>query len=236
MDGKILGVIPARGGSKSIPHKNIVNLLGQPLIAYTIELANLALNEGILDRVIVSTDDNNIADVSRKYGGDVPFMRPKELAGDGVPDKPVLKHALEWIEKKEKIQVSYVVKLVPTSPLRKFEDLVNVINKIKATGCDSVRTVCEVTEHPYWMKKISGDVLLPFMDGKDEKIFFQKQLLPKIYIINGAIDTIKKSVFYEYDFLYGDDIRCVIMPKSRSIDIDDMIDLQIAEVLLNNDQ
>jgi len=140
----ILGIIPARGGSKSVPKKNIRLLAGKPLIAYTIETAQKCK---MLDRTVISTDDDEIADVAKKYGGDVPFMRPEELALDSSPMVPALQHAVSFIEKNENVRVGMVVLLDPTSPFRRIEDIEECIKKLERENVDSVVTICEVESY-----------------------------------------------------------------------------------------
>ena len=226
---KIIAIIPARGGSKGIPRKNIVKVLGKPLIAYTIEVAKDA---DCLDRIIVSTDDDEIRTISLEYGAEAPFLRPKELAEDHVPDKSVFVHALKWLEEKEDYRPDVVLNLRPTSPLRLVEDIEKVVKKMIVTGCDSVRTVCRVKHHPYWMKKLEGDCAIPFVEGKDERIYYQRQLLPPVYRINGSVDAVRRDVVLNRDFLYCDDMRAVIMPIKRSYEVDTTMDLKIIEILL----
>jgi len=225
----VIAIIPARGGSKGIPRKNLVNVLGNPLIAYTIEVAK---DCRCLDRVIVSTDDEEIRAVALEYGAEVPFLRPRELAEDHVPDKPVFVHALRWLEENENYRPDIVLNLRPTSPLRLVQDIEKVVEKIITTGCDSVRTVCRVNHHPYWMKKLEGDRLIPFIKGKDERIYYQRQLLPPVYRITGSIDAMRRDVILNSDFLYGEDVRAVIIPPERSYEVDTPLDLKIIEFLL----
>lgn len=226
---KVVAIIPARGGSKDIPRKNIVKMLGKPLIAYTIDVAKDA---DCLSRIIVSTDDEEIRKISLEYGAEVPFLRPKELAEDHVPDKPVFVHALKWLEENEDYRPDIVLNLRPTSPLRLVEDIENVIEKMIISCCDSVRTICQVEHHPYWMKKLEEDRATPFLEGKDERIYYQRQLLPPVFRINGSVDAMRRDIILNHDFLYGDDMRAVVMPLERSYDVDTPMDLKIIEILL----
>ena len=135
---KILAIIPARGGSKGVPRKNIIPLCGKPLIAYTIETSQ---KSKLIDSTIVSTDDKEIAKIASDYGGDVPFLRPSELATDDSPDIDYLKHALEWVEKHRKWYPEILVILQPTLPFRTVEDVDNTLQFMIDQGCDSVRTL-----------------------------------------------------------------------------------------------
>ncbi|MCZ7401013.1 MAG: acylneuraminate cytidylyltransferase family protein [Candidatus Methanoperedens sp.] len=225
---KVIAVIPARGGSKGVPRKNIKLLAGKPLIAYTIETA---LQSKSLDRVIVSTDDEEIAKIARQYGAEVPFMRPKELAGDTVPDLPVFKHALNNLEKSEGYRADLMVNLRPTAPLRTVDDIYNGVNKLINTNADSVRSVCKVEHHPYWMLKVEGDRAFPLIEGEEEK-YPRRQDLPPIYRLNGAVDVSRRDNIIEKNTLYGKDMRVIIMDQARSIDIDTEIDFTIAEMII----
>ena len=145
MDKKICAIIPARGGSKGIPRKNIQLVAGKPLIAYSIEKA---LQSKHINRVLVSTDDNEIAHVANTYGAEV-LMRPKQLAQDDTPDLPVIQHILQELKKHENYVPEYVVHIRPTCPLRSVSDIDSAIENIINIPCDSVRTISEVKHHPY---------------------------------------------------------------------------------------
>lgn len=220
----IIAIIPARGGSKGIPRKNIRIVGGEPLIAHSIEVAN---STKYISRTIVSTDDEEIAKISREYGAEVPFIRPKNLAQDDSPTILALQHAVKTLESmNEKINV--VVTLQPTSPLRTVEDLNNSILKILNTNCDSVISVTEVKEHPYLTFKIDQDRLYPFY-GEDKLV--RRQDLHKVYFVNGAIYVTKRDVLMEQNTLYGGLSRPYIMCKENSFQIDDPIDLHIVNCL-----
>lgn len=225
---KVIAVIPARGGSKGVPRKNIRPLAGKPLIAYTIETA---LQSKSLDRVIVSTDDEEIAKIAQGYGAEVPFMRPKELAGDTVPDLPVFKHALNNLEESERYHADLMVNLRPTAPLRILEDIDTAVQKLINTNADSVRSVCKVEHHPYWMLKVIGDRAYPLIEVEENK-YPRRQDLPPIYRLNGAVDVSRRDNIIEKNTLYGEDIRVIIMDQARSIDIDTELDFAIAEMIL----
>jgi len=224
----MIAIIPARGGSKRIPKKNLCNLKGKPLIAWTIETA---LSSSI-SRVIVSTDNTEIAEVSSYYGAEVPFIRPPELAEDTTSDLPVCLHTLNFLERKENYIPEIVVWLRPTSPLRIINDIEECSQKLLKTNADCVRSVCRVSHHPFWMKSFQDDRLLPFLEGKDEQKYYQSQLLPPVYRLNGAVDAIKTKFIREQNLLYGGDMRGYLMPEMRSLDIDTELDFLIAEVLI----
>jgi len=162
---KILAIIPARGGSKGIPKKNIVNINGKPLIQYTIEVAK---ESKLIDRVIVSTDDDEIAEISEKLGAEVPFIRPAELAKDGTPTFPVIKHALKWLKENEKYKPELIVLLEPTFPLRTVEKVDEAIKVISSDEeADSLRGVCEPFQNPFKMWIPCGKYLKPLIKEKE---------------------------------------------------------------------
>lgn len=228
MNKKILAIIPARGGSKGIPKKNIQIVAGKPLIFYTIEKA---LQSKYINRIIVSTDDNEIAEIVKKYGAEV-LIRPKELALDDIPDLPVFQHALKELRKTEEYCPDLVIHLRPTCPLRIVDDIDNAIEKMLKTNCDSVRTIRAIKDHPYWTSKVEGDHLSPFLENYDVKKYYQRQLLPDAYITNGAADVLKSDIIMNNNNLYGKDIRSIITPAERSVDIDTEFDLKLVEILL----
>ena len=219
---KILGLIPARGGSKGIPRKNIIDLHGKPLIAWTIETA---LNCYQLDRVIVSTEDFEIAEVAKKYGADVPFMRPKELAKDSTPGiEPVL-HAITLLP-----EYDWVLLLQPTSPLRKLDDILGIIDFAISHKAESVVSVSESPVHPSWMYQLGEK-------NRMSKFFNQefiacRQDLPPAYSINGSLYFIKVDKLVKAKAFVGLDTQAYIMPKERSFDIDDEDDFSIVQKLM----
>ncbi len=167
MPEKIISIIPARGGSRGIPKKNITLLAGKPLVVYSIEQS---LQCKYIDRTIVSTGDEEIAEISRRYGAEVPFLRPKELATDEMPDLPVFRHALDWLEKNEHYIPEIIVHLRPTSPLRKVKHLEEAIEKLSSdSNADSIRGVCLPTQNPFKMWKIEGNYMEPLLKYNEVK-------------------------------------------------------------------
>ena len=227
MKKNIVAVIPARGGSKGIPLKNIKELSGKPLIAYTIEEA---LKSKMLDRIIVSTDHDEIARVSREYGAEVPFKRPADISED-VPTELVLKHTIKYLEEVERYKPDILVTLQPTSPLRKVNDIDNAINKLIYTNADSVVTVCEIDERPEWMVQIKSGKVKPFVT-KEIKLV-ARQELPKLYKLNGAVFVSTRSLIMNEEKIVGGDIQPVIMGKEESVDIDTPIDFLIAGIIMD---
>ena len=225
---KILAIITARGGSKSLPGKNIKILAGKPLIAWTIQAA---LKSGYLDRVIVSTDDKKIAAVAKKYHAEVPFLRPAKLAKDKTSTVPVLLHALHWLKLKEGYSPDAVVTLQPTSPLRRTEHIDEALRLFYKTGADSVVSVCRAEHSPYWMMKVKGDRASPFM--KDTSEHKRRQDLPPVYRPNGAVYVTRYGVLTKQKRILGRDTRAMVMDAESSVDIDTAMDFKLAEVILN---
>lgn len=232
---KILTVIPARGGSKGVPRKNVRELYGIPLICYAIKSA---IGCDLIDKVIMSTDDEEIAQKARESGAEVPFMRPKEISGDKVSLIPVVQHALKYFDNTG-LYYDAVISLQPTSPLVTTSVLYSVIEKMEETGCDSVVSVHEIIHgHPYRAKRlINGDKLDNFFEGFNGDLFLQKQDRPPAYAYNGAIYLRKRELIENYsgkDFGLGKDVRAVIMDPIESINIDTEIDFRIAEILMKD--
>jgi len=226
---KILGVVPARGGSKGIPQKNIKLLLGKPLIAYTIIEA---LKSKLLTKVIISSDDRKIIRIVKKYGGEAPFVRPKELATDKSLALPVIQHAVRKMEKIEKIKYDYVVMLQPTTPLRTAEDIDQALKKLIKTKADSVISVVNVeANHPWRMKKIVNDRLVDY--GKEEVENMPRQSLPPVYIRSGDIYAVKRKVLMADNTFRGKDCRPYLMSEGGTVNIDSEIDFKLAEILLS---
>ncbi|MBI2846552.1 MAG: acylneuraminate cytidylyltransferase family protein [Chloroflexi bacterium] len=229
---EIVAIIPARGGSKSIPRKNIQLLGGKPLIAHSIEKA---LKCPLINRVAVSTDDEEIAQIARKFGAEVPFIRPRELALDTTPMIPVLQHAVSTLEKTWSTRIDIVVLLSPPAPFREVSDIELCINKLIAEEADSVITVCEAEHNPYFqMVKFAGDRLVRLM--KTRNPITRRQDAPKVYRLNDSIYAIKRDVLMEKGKILTENTRGVIMPMERSLDIDHPLDFEFADFLLRKTQ
>ncbi|HEX8920150.1 MAG TPA: acylneuraminate cytidylyltransferase family protein [Pyrinomonadaceae bacterium] len=227
---KTVGLITARGGSKSIPQKNVKLLAGKPLIAWTIEAA---LRSQRLSRVIVSTDDEEIARTAREWGADVPFMRPPELAQDDSPHLDVIRHALSWLESKKESELDYLMLLQPTSPLRTTEDIDAAIQLAEEKDADAVVSVCQAQDHPYLSKQITPDgKLLDFVEKPQG--YLPRQKLPPAYSLNGAIYLVRRAVLLERDDWYTESTFAYIMPPERSFDIDTPWDLHLVELILRD--
>ena len=228
---KILGVITARGGSKGIPGKNIKLLAGKPLIVYTIEAAQ---KSGIFDRIILSTDDEAIADVCQKHGVEVPFMRPKELAEDSTPHLPVMQHAVQWMQDSAQYKADYVGILQPTAPLRVAKHLIEAKELFEETKADSVVSMVEIPKHysPYWAVKVEergmGTLLLSGEPIKNR--IPRRQNLPPAYINNGIIYIFRADLLNsDAPNFYGDNVAVYIMDEKFSVNIDEPRDWELVE-------
>ncbi|MTI59276.1 MAG: acylneuraminate cytidylyltransferase family protein [Firmicutes bacterium] len=223
----VLSIILARSGSKGIPKKNIKKLKGKPLISYTIEEA---VKSKYIDRIIISTDDFQIGEIAKQYGAEVPFLRPKELATDKATSEDAMIHTINWLEKNEEYKSDYVMLLQPTSPLRRVEDIDKSLEKLIIINGDSLISLCEADKHPAWMMEIKDNTAVPFYSEKIE--YNRRQELPKIYNINGAIYITKTNLFLKYKSRWAGKTIPYIMPKERSIDIDDNFDWKVVESLM----
>ncbi len=224
---KVLGIIPARKGSKRIIGKNIKPLCGKPLFAYTFEVAKRAT---ALHRLIVSTNDEAVMMLAKEYGIEVPFVRPDEFATDTATDFDWISHAVTEL-KKTSWCPTHVVILRPTQPLRRPEDIDEAVRKIIAHDFDSLRSLTKVTAHPYWMKKLEGDVATRFIDlgVPDERL--RSQDLPPLYRLNGIVDVINVRNLQRNE-LYGQTMGYILIEEERAVDIDTELDFRYAEFLL----
>ncbi len=231
---QILGLIPARGGSKGIPHKNIAPLAGRPLLAYTCEAA---LGSKYLTRVTVSTDDEQIAEVGRKCGIEVPFLRPSELAHDDTPSIAVAQHTLQWLSENEAWQPDILVLLQPTSPLRRSHHIDEAVEALMQADADTLVSVCEVPHHfsPYKIMQVEEGYLRNFWQKSLPFDTHNRHNLPTFYARNGpAILASRVSVILEQKTFYGEIILPYVMSEADSVDIDTPFDLRLAEWLLSN--
>lgn len=220
---RVLAMIPARGGSKGIPRKNIKSLAGKPLIAWTIEAARASR---YIDRLILSSDDDEIMAVAREYGCEVPFVRPPELARDETAGiEPVL-HAMTMLP-----GFDYLIMLQPTSPLRTSEDIDAIIELCHQHGAASAVSVTEADHSPYWMYRTDTEGRLqPLLDQADRPA--RRQDLPDIYILNGALYIATCQELYTSRTFVNNRTVAYIMPRERSLDIDTPLDLTLCELLL----
>ena len=228
---KILTIIPARGGSKGIKLKNLSKINGKPLVAFSIEHS---LESKLINRTIVSTDNEEIAKVSEEYGAEIPILRSKELAGDRILDLPVFEHMLTYLKKEENYEPEIVVHLRPTSPYREPKWIDSAINLlVENPSADSVRSVSEPSQHPYRVFEIKNKYLHPLMNERHpEPYLLRRQDLPKMYYYNCVIDVTKPSTIFNKKSMTGDKMLPYIMKREDSIDIDTPMDLEFAKVFL----
>lgn len=224
---KRLAVIPARGGSKGVPGKNIKILAGKPLIGYTIDAA---LESGVFDKVIVSTDDEKIRRTAEKCGAEAPFLRPKELSGDGAASDDVVLHALAYLEEQGEIYEE-VCKLQPTSPLRKAVHIKEACALFQERKAKFLVSVCECEHSPLWCGTLPPDLRMDDFLPEELKRS-SRQELPIYYRLNGAIYLGNTAEFRKNKSFLGKDAIAFIMAQRESIDIDSLLDFQIAECLL----
>jgi CMP-N-acetylneuraminic acid synthetase len=217
-----LALIPARGGSKGIPRKNIREIAGKPLVAWTIEGA---LSANGVERVVVSTDDEEIAAVAREWGADVPFLRPAELATDETPGIAPVLHAMEQLTEYEDVLL-----LQPTSPLRRREEIEALLSLARREGAQSIVSVVEVRDHPSWMFRMADDGRLESYAQAAEAA--RRQDLPILYSLNGAMYWIRTEWLQRERRLVGPWTRGFVMDAASSVDIDSMLDWRLAEILL----
>lgn len=224
---KVVAIIPARGGSKGIPKKNIKKLNGKPLIAYTIEET---LKSKYIDRVIVSTEDLDIAQISKSFGAEVPFLRPIELAQDDTPGIEPIFHSIKHLEEKESYAFEYIICLQCTSPFRSSKHIDDALEKLIESKANSIVSVCESEISPYWMKTVENGVMRDFIKSKN--FVARRQDAPKVYALNGAIYAAKKDFLIINNGWYDDNTLAFIMDKKSSIDIDNILDFKFAEFLM----
>lgn len=223
---RILALIPARGGSKGIPHKNIIDLCGKPLISYTIDAG---LGSKYIDYLMVSTDDEEIASVAKEYGAEVPFMRPAELAADTSKTIDVVLHAIKTLDDRG-YSFETLVLLQPTQPLRTVEDIDASIEKYYENSCRPLASVSEIDDHPLLIRRIVGGELKTLLNVSST---CRRQDMPMYYRINGCI-YINEIKEINKDTSFNDNGTPYIMDRSHSVDIDEMKDLVTAKWYLTN--
>lgn len=233
----VLALIPARGGSKGLPGKNVKPLAGHPLLAYSIKAGQEAT---LVNRTLVTTDSKNIAEVARQYKAEVPFLRPAEISGDFANDLSFWHHALEWLATKENYRPDYVVQLRPTSPVRPRDLIDRGIQKLLETGGDSLRVVTPAPQTPYKMWRIAeGEKSMhPLLNlsGTPEPYNEPRQSLPPVYWQIGTLDVIKTTVITEQNSLSGRHIIPFVLEEKYAVDIDTEKDFnRAAEVIQRAD-
>jgi CMP-N,N'-diacetyllegionaminic acid synthase len=226
MEQKILGIIPARGGSKRLPRKNIRILCGKPLIAWTIEQAK---KSDYIDKLIVSTDDEEIAKISKDYGAEVPFLRPDKLARDDSPTIDAVIHAIKFLEDKGE-HYDIIVLLQPTSPLRSNDDINNAIKLFSEKKPDSVISVSIIYPPIFWSFYIKNGYLDPIFDEK--YLEMNHEDLPKSYTPNGAISISSVRNLLKYERFYFKKSLPYLMLFDKSIDIDTELQFKLVEEIM----
>ncbi|MDQ6674788.1 MAG: acylneuraminate cytidylyltransferase family protein [Chloroflexota bacterium] len=231
---RVLAVVPARGGSKGIPRKNLQLLGGKPLVAHAVE-AGLAA--GLVDRVLCTTDDAQIAEVARAAGAEVPFSRPAELAQDGSEDWPVFMHVLAWLDEKQGWRPDLIVNLRPTSPLRTPTHVDGAIRLLLDTGADSVKAVCLARQHPHkmWLRQPDGAIepylTTPLRLSRGPDV--PRAELEDVYWQNGVVDVTRREIILEQKVMIGRRVAGLVTHAVDSIDIDTPLDLALAELVLS---
>jgi CMP-N-acetylneuraminic acid synthetase len=212
----ILGLIPARGGSKGVPGKNVRLLAGRPLLAYT---ADAACQSGVIDRLVLSTDAPEVADIGRRAGVEVPFMRPAALAADDTPMLPVVQHALEALAHTGS-EPEIVVLLQPTSPLRRPEHISRAVEMLRATGADSVVSVVELPRHfsPDYVMRIDAGRLVPFLP-EGARITRRQDARPAC-VRDGTVYVFWRRTIERFGTIYGEDARPLVIDPAESLSID----------------
>ncbi len=224
---KILGIVIAREGSRGLPGKNIKLLNGKPLIAYSVEAA---INSGVIDKLIVSTDSDKIADTAAEFGADIPFKRPDSLASDNADSMDAVLHAMDHAEKNNE-KYSHVFMFQPTSPLRTANDIRASVELMESSSSISVIGVKPAPHHPATYFTLGEDRIIAY-DKVEKMSHVNRQELKQHYKINGAVYCAEWEAVKEHKTWYFNSTVAYIMPAERSIDIDDLFDFEVAEMLL----
>lgn len=231
MLGKTLALITARGGSKGVPRKNLRLLDGKPLVGWAIETA-LAVRDRLYG-IVVSTEDAEIAEACAKFGAEVPFVRPAELATDDAASLPVMQHAVSFIERRDGVKMDWVLLLQPTSPFRTPRDIAACLEIAAAGECDSVVSIAPISKHPAFAKKIDDNGFLVGFSGEVPEGLRRQDARPPAYMRNGAIYLTRRDVLMEGNSIYGTRVRPYLMPELRSVNIDNELDFVIAQAILD---
>ena len=225
---KTLAIIPARGGSKGIKRKNIRKLLGKPLISYTITAAKKAKT---INKIVVSTDDAEIAKISKNYGAEIPFLRPKIFSKDTSSTIDVVNHTLEFLKNNQSYIPDIIVILQPTSPLRTSQIIDKSINSLKKSRATSVITVSKIIKHPFISYWIKNDYLKPFETNSTK--YSRRQDLPNLFYPSGSVYAFWNKTLEKSNSIYGNKIKPIII-NDPDIDIDHPIDMFFAEMILKH--
>jgi len=226
----VLAIVTARGGSKGLPRKNILSVGGRPLISWTIAAAK---RSKFCNKVIVSTDSEEIKNVACEAGAEAPFLRPSELAQDSTPGIAPVLHAVEWCEQNNFCKPSIVVLLQPTSPLRNYTDIDTAIAMLKADEqTESVVSISESSKHPNWMRTLdSNGFIRDFISQSN--LVSHRQSLQKVYALNGAVYAIRRDVLVNQKTFFPSRTKGYVMPPERSLDVDSAWDLKMVDLVLS---
>jgi len=230
----VVAIIPARSGSKGVPDKNIKLLAGKPLLAYSIETAR---KSKLIGRVIVSTDSKAYAEIAKRYGAEVPFLRPKEIAGDTSTDFDFVKHLLDWLDQNGETIPDYLVHLRPTTPLRAPHIVDNAIKEfIKNPEATSLRSAHEMPETAYKQFELESGYFKTLCNGSFDLDAANKsrQAFPKTYSPNGYVDILRTSFVLENHLLHGNRVMGLITPLSTEVDTEDDFKFLEWEINQNN--
>jgi CMP-N-acetylneuraminic acid synthetase len=224
---RVLGIVPARGGSKRLPRKNVRMLRGKPLVAHSIEAAQKATR---ITRLVVSSDDEEVLSIARGYGPALALPRPAALAGDTALAIEFVRHALETLEKAGEAAYDAVAIVQPSSPLTLTEDIDATIQLLETSGADSAVTVMELDHaiHPAKLKTMDGDRLLPYLEQESGRMAAHQ--LPRLFVRNCSVYAIRRTTIEKGEII-GQDSRGYVMPRERSVDINDELDWEFVQFL-----
>ena len=230
-DKIILGLICARGGSKGVPKKNIKQLGGRPLICWSIEVARQC---SYIDRMVVSTDDPDIAAIAKDHGAEIPFIRPARLAGDNSPEWLVWQHAIRKLAEKENFTSNYLTVLPPTSPFRSTEDISKSIELIDKENIDIVISITHSSRNPYFnMVELDADGFA-YLSKKPERNIFRRQDAPRVFDMTTVLYTAKIDFVLNANGVFDGSVKTLEIPEARSLDIDTEMDFKFAEFLISD--
>ena len=228
-DALIVGAVCARGGSKGVPRKNLRLLLGKPLMAHTIECARAC---SMLHRVVVSTDDAEMAEVGRRYGAEIPFMRPTHLAQDYSSKWDVFRHLVSSLEEIDGKRVDILVDLDTGVPLRSSQDIADCVDLLLSGTSDVVTTAYEAERNPYFnMAEIGEDGFAHIVISSKKHIAY-RQAAPQVYSLSPAVFAIRRDALWNYDHWSQSKLQLSIIPRERAIDIDEEVDFEMVEFLM----
>lgn len=230
-DKTFLAIVPARGGSKGLPGKNIKKLCGKPLIAWSIEAG---LKSNYIDEIMVTTDSKEIADIAKQYGANVPFLRPDYLASDTATSFDTIKHAIDYYKNEKNKVFDYIVLLEPTSPLRKVYDIDNAIENLMNTSADAIVGICKTEDqNPAFLVNKDINNFISGYEHKEMKVL-RRQEIKDVYFFEGTIYISKTNILLDKKTFYHENTIGYIVPKFKSLEIDDMDDFIMLEAIMKH--